>query len=244
MAVKLPCHREFLSLAVSPSLSLSLCSSSSEGERERRERACPPHPGCEVLPCARRPGLVSAPHGVHGGSLINGGTICLPSQKCSVGVRSQQTLRFALGPRCTAASRHRIADYQRSVVSRLFPAVRERWCRATRLPPPTQVQYWLLPTVVFKYCLLIFFPSWCSLPLASQSGCSPPWSSSTARLHSSRKTMASKTCAHSRPPIQSIACRWHTSDVSHEAHLLNSLFPPSSGPATQTPSPGSSRPQR
>ena len=37
---------------------------------------------------------------------------------------------------------------------------------ATLCPQPLSlgVQYWLLLTVVFKYLLLIFFPSWCSPP--------------------------------------------------------------------------------
>ena len=140
------------------------------GKREKRAGMPPPPPGREA------PAHVVRLWCVHGGTLIHGGTICLPSQQCSVRVRSQETFPHSL-----------------------------------------RVQYWLL-TVVFKYCLLIFFPSWCSLPLASQSACYPRWSS-TARLHCSSakpKSVASKTCARSRPPVQSIAGRWHTSELERK----------------------------
>ena len=107
----------------------------------------------------------------------------------------------------------------------------------------------LLPLVVFV-CVTS------GLPLVSWSGCSPFWSSSTARPHCSStkatpggpKNMRSFMAARPR----SIAGRWHTSELerkemrlplNQEAHLLTAFsFPPSVGWLFKPPSPGSSLP--
>ena len=57
----------------------------------------------------------------------------------------------------------------------------------------------LFPTLVFKYC-------------------------TSTLLQRKTKTSSLKTFAHSRPPIQSIACRWHTSELERKTCTLRGCY--------------------
>ena len=157
-----------------------------------------------------------------------GNSTCYPSGLCPSPARRihglQSFPRFSEGVRnrnkcCSCALLRwagRLVDYLST-----HPVLPADVCRASL------TRYWLLPMVVFKYCLLIFFPSWFSL--ASSPSLLPGGqvvahvSLQVLHVHiAPRKTKTSglKNVRSFTAARQSIAARWHTSHLERKTCTL------------------------